>query len=179
MLWKQKRILRNRLHKNNKGVTLIEVIAVIAVLGVVMAAVTGFMISGTKMSARVSDTATSSIREQTAVEFINRRLWEAASVEFADDSDQEITIDETTYKLQIKLVTAQGGTALIYTDGEVDQDGNFAEDSRVVYRLGENDPVELYIGTLYFDINGLENGTVTYYLNGEKHVVHLRVAPQS
>lgn len=178
MLRKQKRILRNRLHKNNKGVTLIEVIAVIAVLGVVMAAVTGFMISGTKMSARVSDTATSSIREQTAVEFINRRLWEAASVEFADDS-KEITIDNTTYKLKIELVTAQGGTALIYTDGNVDQDGNFAEDSRVVYCLGENDPVELYIGTLYFDINGLENGTVTYYLNGEEHVVHLRVAPQS
>jgi prepilin-type N-terminal cleavage/methylation domain-containing protein len=60
--------------KNNKGVTLIEVIAVVAVLGVVMAAVTGFMITGTKMSARVSDTAASSMKDETAVEFINRRI---------------------------------------------------------------------------------------------------------
>ena len=69
-----------RLIKNNKGVTLVEVIAVIAIMSVVMAAVTGFVITGAKMSAQVSDQAGTSMREQTAVEYINQRLWEGTEL---------------------------------------------------------------------------------------------------
>ena len=56
MLFKQK-ASNLRISQNHKGVTLVEVIAVIAVLSVVMAAVTGFVLTGTKMSAKVSGTA--------------------------------------------------------------------------------------------------------------------------
>ena len=59
-------LLKNRLSKNNKGMSLVEVIALIAVLSVVVAAVVGFMITGSKMSVKVSGTAGASIKEQTA-----------------------------------------------------------------------------------------------------------------
>ena len=72
MLCKQKQKMSNlRISQNHKGLTLVEVIAMIAVLSVVMAVVAGFMISGANMSAKVSTNAGASIREQTAVEFIN------------------------------------------------------------------------------------------------------------
>ena len=79
MLCKQKQKMSNlRISQNHKGLTLVEVIAMIAVLSVVMAVVAGFMISGAKMSAKVSDNAGASIREHTAVEFINKTLNKAA-----------------------------------------------------------------------------------------------------
>lgn len=132
----------NQLRKNNKGVTLVEVIAVIAVLGVVMAAVTGFMITGTRMSVQVSNNATVSSREQTAVEFINQRLWEANKVE----SDGE----------SILLI----GTVRLETiDGKIRYNG-----------------VDLCDGEINFSYDEATN-TVTYYLNGTKHVVHLRTDP--
>ncbi|MBQ1233628.1 MAG: hypothetical protein IIX86_08860, partial [Clostridia bacterium] len=54
--------------------SLVEVIALIAVLSVVVAAVVGFMITGSKMSVNVSGKAGASIKEQTAVEFINKTI---------------------------------------------------------------------------------------------------------
>ncbi len=133
----------NQLRKNNKGVTLVEVIAVIAVLGVVMAAVTGFMITGARMSAQVSNAATVSSREQAAVEFINQRLWKANKVEKSGES--AVLID----------------TVLLETiDGKVKYNG-----------------VDLCDGEIYFEL--ITNNTVTYYLNGTKHVVHLRIEPET
>lgn len=129
----------NQLRKNNKGVTLVEVIAVIAVLGVVMAAVTGFMITGARMSAQVSTQAKTDGQEQTAVEFINQRLWEANTVEHVNDN--ELLIDT----VQLKTI-----------DGKVRYNG-----------------VDLCDGEIYFSYDEVTN-TVTYYLNGTPHVVHLR-----
>ncbi len=150
-----------QLRKNNQGMTLIEVIAVVAVLGVVMAAVLGFMITGAKMSAKVSGTATDSIKEQTAVEFINRRIWEATNATL------EGQIPNDGYYGCLKL-----GDEICITTENPDEDN-----AVVVYRFGDNKQIELCPGKIYFETN--DNGTVIfYYLNGEKHVVHLRVAGQ-
>ncbi len=158
-------MLHNRLSKNNQGVTLIEVITVVAVLGVVMAAVTGFMISGTRMSAKVSGVAADSMQEQTAVEFINRRIWEVSEVTFPEGYDQPSTVDG------VEVYTGLGvGNAILYTAEDYQSTGK----SMVVYQNGDADPVALCPGTIYFQEN--ENGTVTYYLNGEEHVVNLRVS---
>lgn len=129
----------NQLRKNNKGVTLVEVIAVIAVLGVVMAAVTGFMITSARMSVQVSNNATVSSREQTAVEFINQRLWEANKVESDDES---ILLIDT-----VRLETI---------DGKIRYNGVDLCDGEICFLYEE------------------ETNTVTYYLNGTPHVVHLR-----
>lgn len=139
---------RNRLSKNNKGVTLVEVIAVIAVLGVVMAAVTGFMITGAKMSAKVSNQAKLDIRQQTAVEFINERLWEAETIGF---------------------ITENGENIGITIDGrELKTSNEDTEKPVVIYN-----EVELCEGTIYF--SAISNNIITYYLNDTVHVVHFRV----
>lgn len=183
MLFKQKMMKQTQFSKNNKGVTLIEVIAVVAVLGVVMAAVTGFMITGTKMSARVSDTAASSMKDETAVEFINRRILNYGK--------QSLAVNEE--------VTNDKGEVIGYSDLLItlsEQDNSYAmlttEDGVVVYKMGTKEllvntensgadfdkdvrSIEICPGDIYFN---LENNTVTYVLNDVEHVVHLRVAEQ-
>lgn len=137
----------NRLSKSNKGVTLIEVIAVIAVMSVVMVAVTGFMITGTRMSAQVSGGATAGMREQTAVEYINQRIWEA-------------TAFSVSGPIEGSYSTLNIGDGVLTSANDV-----------VTY----ND-VELCRGEIYFEAPDYQTNTITYYLNETKHVVHLRVA---
>ncbi len=173
MLFKQKMMKQTQFSKNNKGVTLIEVIAVVAVLGVVMAAVTGFMITGTKMSARVSDTAASSMKDETAVEYINRWILSHKESDLTlveqKNADDEIEF----YALEINM---KDETVAMIT----------VEDSMVVYqRYSTEDPatgqrllqstIELCPGKIDFKI---DKNTVTYVLNDVEHVVHLRVAEQ-
>ncbi len=153
-----------RLNKNNKGVTLVEVIAVIAVLGVVMAAVTGFMISGTKMSAKVSDEATGSMKEQTASEFINRRIWAADDINI-DTADPEKTIEIDSKTYYTELTVGQATISSVPAEGQTG-------DMVVQYKNGESNAVILCTGNIYFE--EIEGNMVTYYLNGTKHVVHLR-----
>lgn len=148
---------KNRLSKNNKGVTLVEVIAVIAVLGVVMAAVTGFMITGARMSAKVSNQAKLNIRQQTAVEFINQRLWEADAITFSDEI-VPIQIDETTIWVYRQ----------INIDGKPLFTKNSTDGSLTVCYNG----VELCEGTIYF--SDITDNTITYYLNDTEHIVHFR-----
>lgn len=160
MLLRRKQNL-TRLSKNNKGVTLVEVIAVIAVLGVVMAAVTGFMITGAKMSAKVSGDAKLGIREQTAVEYINERILENAvsiTKSGTENNPDSIEIDGNQIDVYPKLFLGDDG--IITTDSETTT-------HKVIYN-----GVELCEGEIYFQCDGK---TVTYYLNGTRHVVHLRV----
>ena len=163
MLFKRKQEISNlRISQNHKGVTLVEVIAVIAVLSIVMAAVTGFVITGAKMSAQVSGTATASAREQTAVEFIQKTLQATDAELIADQFDEEEGLYEQLCK---KVVTDDLETTtvcMLYT-----------KDGKVVYNNGGKE-VELCSGTIYF--KAIEANTVTYYLNGTPHVVHLRTA---
>ena len=154
-----------QLRKNNQGMTLIEVIAVVAVLGVVMAAVLGFMITGAKMSAKVSGTATDSIKEQTAVEFINRRIWEANAI--VKDENKIWESEHPYYESYTHLYLGDG---ICITTENPDEDN-----AVVVYRFGDNEQIELCPGKIYFET--IDNGVI-YYLNDEKHVVHLRVAEQ-
>lgn len=167
----------NRLGKNNKGATLIEVIAVIAVLSVVAAAVAGFMITGAKMSAKVSGVAADSMKEQTTVEFINGMLWryDSSSLVWRDPKDENSQDTNEYLSLVIKLNGSDTKCALITT-----------ENNTVVYKActlesGElvisDETVELCPGKIIFE--NTATNTVIYYINGEKHVVHLRVAPQS
>lgn len=167
MLFKHKqRQSKTQLHNDNRGVTLVEVIAVIAVLSIVMAAVTGFVITGAKMSAQVSGTATASAREQTAVEFIQKTLqgMPAETIAIPDDSAKD----------------SDGNFLAIYKAVADDENGTkyepflyHTEDGKVVYNNGGQE-VELCSGTIYF--KAIEANTVTYYLNGTPHVVHLRTA---
>lgn len=140
----------NRLSKNNKGVTLVEVIAVIAVLSVVMGAITGFMITGARMSAQVSGGATAGMREQTAAEYINQRLWEAAGTIAASDPVEGSDEDYRTLEIGEAELTTQDG--------------------KVTYNN-----VELCQGEIYFKRVDNDNNTVTYVLNGVTHIVHLRM----
>ena len=161
MLTKRKQISNNRLSKNNRGVTLIEVIAVIAVLSVVSAAVMGFMLTGAKMSAQVSGTAGDSIKEQTAVEFINKTI-----LKYGQDV---LYVDDDGY---LKITLSEQAVAYIMTQNDT-----------VAYVMKTPDEnidrvTELCPGTIAFQLSE-ETDTVTYELNGEKHVVHLRVASQT
>ncbi len=156
--------LKPRLSKNDRGVTLIEVIAVISVMSVVMAAVTGFMITGAKMSAQVSGGATASMREQTATEYINQRLWEV-DINSIDTVGEPETIEYNGKQIQVYSTLNINGKPL-FTD---------AQTGKVVYNRTENtDGVALCNGEIYFE--EVTGDTVTYYLNGTKHVVHIRIA---
>ena len=146
----------HRLSKNNQGVTLVELIAVIAVLGIVIAAVTGFMITGAQMSSKVGNTATASIKEQTAVEFINARIWGA------DPGDIEVADDGNGKK---KLII--GEEATIFTNS---QNGS----QWVQYQYGTNAAIDLCPGEISFEYDDEGSKTVTYELNGVTHIVHLR-----
>ena len=163
MLTKRKQISNNRLSKNNRGVTLIEVIAVIAVLSVVSAAVMGFMLTGAKMSAQVSGTAGDSIKEQTAVEFINKTIlkYEPGVLGVDDDGYLKITLSEQA----VAYIMTQNDT-VVYVMIMKTPDENI---DRVT---------ELCPGTISFQLSE-ETDTVTYELNGEKHVVLLRIASQT
>ena len=163
MLLRRKQSL-TRLSKNNKGVTLVEVIAVIAVLGVVMAAVTGFMITGAKMSAKVSGDAKLGIREQTAVEYINERILEATTISIGDPEPTPINIGSEEYPIYVYTDLFVGEEKIVITTEEPN-----ATNPKVVYN-----GVELCEGEVYFQYDAGTN-TVTYYLNGTRHVVHLRV----
>lgn len=142
----------NRLSKNNKGVTLVEVIAVIAVMSVVMAAVTGFLITGVRMSANVSGGATAGMQEQTATEYINKWILECKDPITVGDQLKEGSTTEHT-------VLDIGGRILTTTDGKVCYNN-----------------VELCAGEIYF--YEIENSKITYILNGTVHVVHLRIASE-
>ena len=176
MLWKQKRLTSNRLSKNHKGATLIEVIAVIAVLSVVAAAVAGFMISGAKMSAKVSGVAAGSMKEQTTVEFINEMLWrkDSSSLEWRDDMKDENSQNTNKY---LGLVIKLNGSvcALLTTENNTVVYITCTEEGDALVPTGKS--VELCPGKIVFE--NTASDTVTYYINNEKHVVHLRVAPQS
>ena len=162
MLFKRKQEISNlRISQNHKGVTLVEVIAVIAVLSVVMAAVTGFVLTGTKMSAQVSGTATMSAREQTAVEFIYKTLQSTQAELVADGEAIQEGAEEVLYPTLSKKNENGDSVPMIYQD----------ENGKVVYRNGSK-VVELCSGEIYF--KEIATNTVTYYLNGTKHVVHLR-----
>ena len=169
-------LLKNRLSKNNKGMSLVEVIALIAVLSVVVAAVVGFMITGSKMSVKVSGTAGASIKEQTAVEFINKTILKYDKTTLALDSEIEDNDDRTpvTYAA-LRIIISDTLCAVITTENDT-----------VVYKTQtkENDTwvdsekvTELCPGTIEFISLENENNTVIYKLNGEKHVLYLRVTP--
>lgn len=181
MLRKQKRITSNRLIKNNKGVTLVELIAVIAVLSVVSAAVAGFMITGSKMSAKVSGAAGDSMKEQTTVEFINKAILknDSESLILRDELKKDDGQGTGTYaELIIKLNDADTIRGLVTTD----------ENNKVIYKTltkgsepdqwidSDRAPIELCPGKITFEKQG---DTLTYKLDDEEHVVHLRVAPKS
>lgn len=170
MLFKQKMMKQTQFSKNNQGVTLIEVIAVVAVLGVVMAAVTGFMITGTKMSARVSDTAASSMKDETAVEYINRWILASNQISLPNEPEEVIVIDDVEYSMKLCI-----GKAMLKTVHERDKNDQPTGKAFVVYHVENKTPIELCSGEIYFK---LENNTVTYVLNDVEHVVHLRVAEQ-
>jgi len=138
-----------KLRNNHKGVTLVEVIAVIAVLSVVMAAVVGFMISGARMSAKVSGGATAGMREQTAVEFINQKIWNC----------QEVTVDG-------EQITE--GELQKYPELKIGDHTLMSSDGKVTYNT-----VELCDGEIYFE--KISDTTIKYTLNGVEHIVHLRI----
>ena len=150
MRMEQKLIPLNRLGKNNKGVTLIEVIAVIAVMSVVMAAVTGFLITGARMSANVSGGATAGMQEQTATEYINKWILEC--------------------KDPIEAKILKEGSETEYTELHIGERILTTTDGKVCYNN-----VELCQGEIYFK---KENSKITYILNGTEHVVHLRIASE-
>ena len=156
-------MLQNRLNNNNKGMSLVEVIALIAVLSVVVAAVVGFMITGSKMSVNVSGKAGASIKEQTAVEFINKTI-----LKYGVDA-LELYPAEGEDPKALKITLSNGESAFICT-----------QEGTVVYKIGESDKVtELCTGTIDFELN-TDTETVIYKLNDdEEHVLRLRVAPKS
>ena len=155
----QKQIQANQLHKNNKGVTLVEVIAVIAVLAVVMAAVTGFVITGAKMSAQVSGGATAGVRQQTAAEFINQRLWEVpgSAIEVQKNVPDEQNQPTDEYK-KLSITVGEAKSVLTTTDGKVTYNGVVLCDGTITFRFEES------------------ADTVIYTLNEVEHVIHLRIA---
>ena len=162
MLWKQSKQMPTKLRKNHKGATLVEVITVIAAMSIVMAAITGFVITGSKMSAQVSGGATAGMREQTAVEYINQRLWEKDDAELSFEGIEKISVGDKEHPYGIKI----GAHVLIteYDDPDNPDDPTY---TRVLYNN-----TELCKGEIYF--LGIENNTVKYVLNGTEHVVHLR-----
>ena len=181
MLCKQTQKMSNlRISQNHKGLTLVEVIAMIAVLSVVMAVVAGFMISGAKMSAKVSDNAGASIREQTAVEFINKTLSKAP---------ETVTYVVATGEAAGETVptTLFLGTVV---DGE-EVDANipvlYSKDGVVYYQANGNaSPTELCKGKIRFILDEAKTEEdsvyiyssgyiITYELNGTEHTVHSRV----
>ena len=176
MLCKQTQKMSNlRMSQNHKGLTLVEVIAMIAVLSVVMAVVAGFMISGANMSAKVSTNAGASIREQTAVEFINKTLSKAPETVTYVDAGEDV------------FTTLFLGN---WEDG-AEVDANipilYSEDGVVYYRANGNaSPTELCKGEIRFilDEDKTEENPpyiyssgyiITYELNGTRHTVHSRV----
>lgn len=169
MLLKHRQSNKNPpLSKNNKGVTLVELIAVIAVLSVVIAAVTGFVITGAKMSAHVNGVATESIKTQTVVDFINQKFWEAQSVSVSMDA----TAENNGY---YKLITIDGADLSTYEKDGINYVG---------YRFGAEsaEPIYLCPGEIYFEIKSdgstdrvTDRVTVAYHLNGIEHVVSVRI----
>ena len=144
--------------KDDRGVTLLEVIAVIAVLSVVLASVVAFLLTGAKMSAQVSNGAKFSIRELTAVEFINKALYKAD----VNDELQQDAYDSNTGRYSKLYISSSGVNATIYSD-----------EGTVYYQVGEGSATSLCSGEIYFYINGR---TVTYVLNDTQHTVYLRIA---
>lgn len=152
MLTRRRLKLKPQLSKNNEGVTLVEVIAVIAVLGVVMAAVIGFMITSARMSAQVTGGASLGIREQTATEYINQRIWETTEKISTKQPQEDYPTDFTVLELGEDILTC--------ADGKVTYNG-----------------VVLCAGEIRFEEFADGDTAVIYYLNDVRHVVHLRVAP--
>jgi uncharacterized protein YfaT (DUF1175 family) len=113
------------------------------------------MITGAQMSSKVGNTATASIKEQTAVEFINARIWEA------DPGDIVVENDDNGKK---KLII---GEATIFTNSQDDRQW-------VQYQYDTNAAIDLCPGKIKFEDVG-NSKTVTYELNGVKHIVHLRI----
>ena len=158
-----------RLHKNNQGVTLVEVIAVVAVLSVVLAAVVGFMLTGTRMSAQVTGEAGVSIREQTAVEFINKTLYKATKTNVSYVGP----LEELDPNPEDQRYFA---TLVLDADPEAETAPRFyAKDGKVYYKASEQaSETELCSGTIYF-IKDQATNTVIYVLNDTTHIVHIRV----
>ena len=169
-------MLQNRLNNNNKGMSLVEVIALIAVLSVVVAAVVGFMITGSKMSVNVSGKAGASIKEQTAVEFINKTILKYDKTrlelysEIGDNGEQtyaalRIILSDT----RCAVITTENDTVVYKTQTKASEEETWVDSEKAT---------ELCPGTIDFELN-TDTETVIYKLNDdEEHVLRLRVAPK-
>ena len=111
------------------------------------------------------------MKEQTAVEFINRMILGAKSaVEVDEDGDQVTDVDHPYYQCYLALYCGENVQIANGKDPKTQKPA-------VVYRYDDNSGREIVIcpGEIYFE--QVNENTVTYYLNDDKHVVHLRVTP--
>ena len=72
---------------NNKGFTLIELLVSIAIFGIVIAAVFGFMISGTRSYSHINSTVDLQTNSQLTMNFLEEYLIDCDEAFYNNDSD--------------------------------------------------------------------------------------------
>lgn len=80
--------------KNNKGFTLVELIICILIFGIIVAAVFGFMISGSKSYETVNGRVTLQMDSQLTMNFINEYLIDCDTAVYSDGSSMLCLIDK-------------------------------------------------------------------------------------
>ena len=80
--------------KNNKGFTLVELIICIVIFGIIVAAVFGFMISGSKSYETVNGRVNLQMDSQLTMNFINEYLIDCDTAVYSDGSNMLCLINE-------------------------------------------------------------------------------------
>ena len=82
--------------KNDKGFTLIELIICIVIFGIIVAAVFGFMISGSKSYETVNGRINLQMDSQLTLNFINEYLIDCDTAVYSDGSNMLCIIDKAS-----------------------------------------------------------------------------------
>lgn len=116
--------------KDNKGLTLAELIVCLAIFGILLAAVFGFMLTGSKTYTRINDRLELNVQSQLAVSHITEHFIDCNfGVGTADGAIYAVNKEEdggyTAY------IYAVGGDGLLYSEERLDAAAVKMDDSGV------------------------------------------------
>ncbi|MCH1626588.1 prepilin-type N-terminal cleavage/methylation domain-containing protein [Ferdinandcohnia quinoae] len=140
--------------RNNKGVTLVEVIVVVALLSLVLILITSVNIFGHKQLAQQSSQIENQSNAREAINLITKEIRRASTVEelkdgISIDGIKYIFEDHSIKKNNTILISNIDDLEIIITDGDTETEGRTKINIKITSKEGKNQQSVTLSTTLY------------------------------
>ena len=123
--------------RDNRGITLIELVVSIAIFGIIIATIYSFYVTGVKGFARGTSTATNQVSVRRVSNEIAREIRKASNVEVLPDSYTIILRDEVGNMLvEIKYISPNNTIEADYYTEAADGSWVFSHNRKLAERIG-------------------------------------------